>query len=196
MANIPLSATNNPYRYNPTTPLVGRSVVTADRSVTWSANNGGLINPATGISTTLTALNRTLSVVVSAVSGADSGAITIQVYGTWPVQPHFGYEVAIDNKTLASPAEDGSMVYRRKGPIRLSWTLGFNNIPATEWELIRDFFNYHQKDIPFYYQDLGLNEDVATLETPILRLVTADSGPKVTVAGPDRYNITIVLRQV
>jgi hypothetical protein len=196
MADIPLVVVTSPYRYNPTSPLVGRPVVTAGVSVSWSVNNGATRSPTTGLSTTVTTLNRTHNVLVSAVNGADSGSATIVVYGTWPVQPHFGYEVAIDNKTAASYAEDGTGTYRRKGPVRLIWTLGFNNIPATEWELIRDFFNYHQKDIPFYYEDLGLMEDVATLETPILRLVTADSGPKVTVAGPDRYNITIVLREV
>lgn len=178
------------------TPAAHTKLFTGSMTANWSASGGALVSPASGVSTTVDAPNKTQGVVVSAVNGANNGSALLQVYGTWPVQPHYGYEVAIDNKTLYSPAEDGGATYRRKGKIRLSWTLGFNNVPSTDWQAIREFFNWHQKDTPFYYEDLALMESVATLEVPILRLVTADSGPKITVAGIDRYNITIVLKEV
>lgn len=196
MAVIPLNVVTSPYRFNPTAPTVGRPVVTADRVVVWSANNGATVSPSSGSSvTTVTTLNRSQVVTIGAVSGADSGSIPVIVWGTWPVQPRFGYELALDNKTLASYAEDGSVVFAKKGPTRRSWKLSFPDIPEADWILIRDFWNWHEKHLPFYYEDLASQENVGGVEVPTLRLVTMDSGLSVTVAGPNRYNITVQLRE-
>ncbi len=193
MAVIPITPNGTTLRYR---TVAFTQFFTADRSVTWSASLGATLAPATGPSTTVTVPNKTQTITVNAVSGADTGAVALQVYGTWPVHPHYGYEVGFDNKTLSSYDEDGGAIFVVKGKVRRSWSLSFNNIPSTDWQLIRDFWLFHQKHIPFYYEDIAMLEKVAGVETPTLRLVTADSGPKVIIAGPDRYNVTIVLREV
>lgn len=193
MANIPISPLSATKRYQTTDHT---QLFTADRPVNWSVTGGAVVQPSTGVGTIVTFPNRTQTVIVMGVSGADSGTASLITFGTWPVFPHFGGEVDIDDKVVASYAEDGSAVFRRKGGVKLAWSLGFNNIPATDWQLIRDFWNFHRKDIPFYYEDIELLENIGAGEVPTLRLVTADSGLKVIEEGPDRFTVTVVLRQV
>ncbi len=193
MANIPITPLSTTERY---LPSAHTQSFTADRSVTWSATGGATVAPSVGVSTVVTFPNRTQTIIVTGVSGPDSGSASLTVYGTWPVYPHLGYEVQLDNKTLVSYAEDGSAVFRRKGSTRRSWTLGFRNTTAEDWQLIREFWNFHQKDLPFYFDDLELLENVAGSEVPTTRLVTLDSGVKVTVTGPVLYDIDLVVREL
>jgi hypothetical protein len=193
MALIPITPLSTTKRYAVATKT---QVFTADRSVTWSASGGATVQPAVGVSTTVSFPNKTQTVVVSAVSGGDSGNASLIVYGTWPVFPHFGYEVPFDDKTLVSYAEDGSAVFRRKGNVKLSWSLNFNNTPTEDLILMRDFWNHHRKDTPFYFEDLELPENVLGVELPTLKLVTADSGLRVVVEGPDRYTVSVSLKEV
>lgn len=195
MPNIPITplAVTKRYIVGANTQLFSASPVVDS----WTVNGGATRTPTVNsTSTTVTFPNKTQTITVTAVDGADSGTASLFTYGTWPVPPHVEYEAPLDNKTLASYAEDDSAVFRRKGGLKFRWNLNFNNIPATDWILIRDFFNFHQKDIPFYFEDLELKENIASVETPILRLVTADSGLKIGIAGPDRYNLSIAFKEV
>jgi hypothetical protein len=193
MATIPITPLSVTKIYRTTDNTVS---FVADRAVNWSASGGATVQPGFGTSTTVFIPNKTQTIVVSAVSGADSGSASVFTYGIWPVFPHFGGEVSLDDKVLASYAEDGSAVFRRKGGPKFSWTLGFNNTPASDLRLIRDFWNYHRKDIPFYYEDLEFPENVGGVETTTLRLVTCDTGLKVVEEGPDRFTVSVTFRQV
>lgn len=115
------------------------------------------------------------------------GTLVVSIAGVFPVQPNFSYELNADNITLTSPAEDGSRVHRLKGAAKLSLNLQFNERPFTEYKAIYDFWQTHQKHIPFYYRDLVFNK---------LYYVTFDSGVRIQPLGPDRISITCVLREV
>jgi hypothetical protein len=168
--------------------------VTANVSVLWTANFGSL-SPTSGSTALFTPPNQTRTSRVTGTSSPDSDFVDIQVYATIPFQPHFGFEQDWDNKTLRSEAEDGSAVLRVKGPIKRSWQVSFNNLPPDEWILLREFFRWHQKHLPFYYQDLAVPDNVGSGEADILTLVTFDAGLKVTVAGPQRFNVATAFRE-
>jgi hypothetical protein len=180
-------------RYTPYTTQL-KPLVTANMSVEWTTSVG-TVNPSSGNSTFFTPPNQTRVATVTGTSGVEHDSAAIQVYATIPFQPHFGYELDWDNKTLRSEAEDGSAVLRVKGPIKKSWQVAFNNIPSDEWILLREFFKWHQKHIPFYYEDLAVPDNTGSGESNILLLVTFDAGLKVTVAGPQRFNITTAFRE-
>lgn len=192
MAVIPISPSSGTLRYTPSTTSFGFA---ADRTVTWSANNGGSVSPGSGSSTVLTVPNFSQVVSISGISGSDAGSAPLTVWATFPVQPRFGYELDMDNKTLVSYSEDGTPVFRVKSGIRRSWQLQFPDTPQNEWRLIREFWNFHQKHIAFYYEDDEILENIGGVETPTLRLVTFDAGLKIIASGPDRYAITTVVRE-
>ncbi len=168
----------------------------ANQSVSWSANNGGVVSSASGNSTNLIVPNKSQSITLTAIAGGDSGTAIATVYGQIPIQPHLGYEVTMDNRTLVSYAEDGTAVFRRKGPIRRSWQLAYRNTPQADMMLFRNFWNWHQKDIPFYYIDIILPENILGVETSTNRLVTFDSQLKVVVQGVDRFELSAVVREL
>jgi hypothetical protein len=193
MAVIPITPSTYTFRASPKSTFT--PLFTADRSVTWSSTDGAPF-PLIATAASLGSIpNRTQTIILTGTSGADSGTATISVYGTFPVQPHYNYSLDIDNKTLASYSEDGTAEFRKKGKLRRIWQLSFLKSPTSDWTLIRDFWNNHEKHIPFYYQDIAVQESIGGVETPVLRLVTFDSGLKVVPNGPDAFTINIVLRE-
>lgn len=169
--------------------------ITASTSVTWSAADG-TISPSTGTSAFFTPPNKTKVVRITGdAGGGDTNFVDIQVYATIPIQPNWGFEQDWDNKTLRSEAEDGTAKLRRKGPIKRNWQFAWNNVDSADWIILREFFKFHQKDLQWYYEDLGVPDNTGSGEANILVLGTFDSGLKVTVAGPQRFNITTAFRE-
>lgn len=192
MADIPITPAAAAVQYPRTSPHTFD--FTATPSVTWSSSAGTMSGP--GTTGTLTYPNRTQAITVSAVNGGDSGSAILHVYGTWPVNPHFGYEVQIDNKVVGSFGEDGSLVSRRKGPARYSWAVNFRNTPEADMILMRDFWLFHMKDIPFYFEDLEFPENLEESEVSTVRLVTADAGMRVVVDGPDTFTVSMAFKEI
>ena len=192
MADIPITPLAATARY---IGIDSFQLFTADRVVTWSASGGAIVSPGVGLSTSVLFPNKSQDIVVDAVSGADSGSALLTAVATFPVQPHYGYEISLDNKTLASYAEDGTAVFRKKGSTKRIWKLQFLNVTAADWTLLREFWLWHEKHVKFYYEDVAVPELVGGVETSTLRLVTFDAGLNVSVAGPYRYNITTVVRE-
>jgi hypothetical protein len=133
--------------------------------------------------------NRTkiASVTASDESDTQVASATLSVYATFPLQPQFGYETDLDNKTLVSVAEDGSAVFRKKGGAKRSWQLQFPRRPQSEYVVLRDFWQYHEKTIEFYYYDLPLSE---------IKLVRFDSGLRVSPENMNLISMSCVLREV
>jgi hypothetical protein len=182
-------------RYTPFSTQI-KPTVTADSSATWTTTDGS-VSPGSGLTTLFTPPNKTKVVrVTGTIAGPSSDYVDIQVYATIPFQPNYGYELDFDNTTLRSPSEDGGSILRLKGPIKHSWQIGFNNVPADEWILIRNFYKYHQKHVAWYYEDLAVPDNDGSGESNMLALVTFDSGLKATIVGPQRYNLTVAIREV
>jgi hypothetical protein len=189
-------------------PLVPSYKATgATGNIYWVTNLGAIANPNdNGVSFSpnptannqytfmnftdlLAAYNRTRIGWVWANDTADNAqsVASLSIYATFPLQPHFGYDVDIDNKTLVSVAEDGTAVFRKKGGTKRSWTLQMPNRPATEYIALRDFWAFHEKTTEFYFYDLPLNE---------LVLVRFDSGLKVQPQNMNLINMSCVLREI
>lgn len=160
--------------------------------VDWTTSSGTL-SVLTGDVTVLTPLNRTELITVTALDKNSSNVTlstvikSVQVYGTFPLQPNYPYDVEFDDKTLVSIAEDGTAVFRVKSPIRRSWQLSMPNRPFTEYSLLNPFYQYHKKFREFYYYDLAINE---------LILVRFDSSLKVTPIGPDQFTMSCVVKEI
>lgn len=119
--------------------------------------------------------------------GAKQGVLTFDIYGVFPVQPNYPYEINVDNKTLASYAEDGSAVFRVKGSQKKSLSLQFNQRPFTEYESIYEFWEWHQKNLTFVYRDVVFD---------LIYFVVNDSGIKIQASGMDNITMSLVLREV
>jgi hypothetical protein len=184
-------------RYTPYATQL-KPTVTGSASAAWSVTGvGGSVSPGSGLTTLFTPPNKTGTARVTGVAaGPETDFVDILVYATVPIQPNFGYELDFDNNTLRSPAEDGGAVLRRKGIHKRSWQVQYNNLDNTEWTLLREFYKYHLKDIPFYMEDLAVLDNVGGPDVYTLALVTFDSGLKVTVAGDSRYNVTAAYKEV
>jgi hypothetical protein len=166
-------------------------------TINWTNNLGATFtfsNRANGQSTELllsdlaAAYNRTKIGTVSASDTVGGTSIaSLSIYATFPLQPHFGYEVDYDNKTLVSVAEDGTAVFRKKSSAKMSWTLQFPRRPLSERTILKAFWDYHEKTVEFYYYDLALNE---------LRLVRFDSGIRVSPDNMNLINMSCVLREI
>lgn len=114
------------------------------------------------------------------------GSISFQLYGVFPVQPNYAFELNEDNNTLSSFAEDGTAVFRKKGSIRKSINLNFTARKYSEYLLIHNFWQWHQKHLKFYYRDFDFAQNY---------LVTHDSGLRVQVLAPDSITMAIVIRE-
>ncbi len=123
------------------------------------------------------------------VTPALDGNLTFDTYGVFPVQPNYAYETNLDNNTLISRAEDGTSTFRVKGTTSRKKTLSlqFNSRPFSEFQLLYNFWMYHQKHIRFYYRDLVYDETY---------LMVHDSGLKYQASGPDQITISVVLREI
>lgn len=184
MALIPITVAPPVYRYGDSS--IALPLFSADRIVTWSTSAGTLTSTISS-ATRLNAPNLSQTIIVTGTSGGDTGSMAITVWGTFPLQPNYGYDYELDDKTLISVAEDGSTVRRQKSGIKASWQLNMPNRPLTEYQTLRDFHAYHKKVIPFYYYDLAIGE---------LRMVYFDSSLKVTVSGPDSISMSCLVREV
>lgn len=193
---IPLTANPGAYRYNTVDLEAPKPIVSTNNGsvVNWSTSAGTVL-PVVGTNTTLIAPNRTQRVVVTATGDSDVGSIGIDIIATFPIQPNFGYDVTLANKTIPSYGEDDSVVFRVKGLPRRRWNLPINGSPGWEYLALLDFWAHHQKHIPFYYEDLAALEYVNGILVPTMRLVTFDSDYAVIVAGPDSYNIQVVVKE-
>lgn len=127
------------------------------------------------------------NVFFSDTSQAKQGILTFQLYGVFPEQPNYTYELAPDNKTLSSFAEDGTAVFRKKGELKKVLSLQFISRPYTEYLTINDFWEWHQKHLKFYYRD--------SIFEKIYRVVH-DSGLRIQVIGPDQITINMGLKEV
>jgi hypothetical protein len=112
---------------------------------------------------------------------------TISVSGLFPVEPNYTFERDEDNNTLVSVAEDGSSIFRKKGDIKKSLSLQFNERPYTEYALINDFWKAHEKHNQFIFRDLTMSDSY------IMRF---DAGLRINVQGPDSVTIQVSLKEV
>src|SRR3954467_14115707 len=147
MALIPITVAPPVFRYGDTIAL---PLFSADRVVAW-ATTAGTLSSSNSSTTRLTPPNRSQQIIVTGTSGPDSGSASVTIWATFPLQPNYGYDYELDEKTLISIAEDGSTVRRQKGNIKASWQLTMPQRPLSEFQILRDFHAYHKKLIPFYY---------------------------------------------
>jgi hypothetical protein len=111
---------------------------------------------------------------------------SLQVWGIFPEQPNYSYEISSDNNTLASLAEDGTATMRLKGGLKKTLALQFTGRPYHEYVTINNFWETHQKHEKFFYRDIDLEK---------VYLVRFDTGLRVQVEGPDIVTINITLRE-
>lgn len=84
------------YRYvDPVVALPSFTASGATGTVHWSASSGEL-SAATGAGVTLDPSNRTELVIITATDDSASVSVSIQIYGTFPVQPKWGIEIDVD----------------------------------------------------------------------------------------------------
>jgi hypothetical protein len=128
-----------------------------------------------------------VNVVATNSGNESSNPLTVTSYGKFPLQPIFGYDIDIDDKTLISVAEDGTTVRRLKGIEKRVWTLQMPNRPLSEYITLRNFFLFHRKLKEFYYEDLAIQE---------MKIVQFDSGIKVTPNNHNSISMSCVVREV
>jgi hypothetical protein len=113
---------------------------------------------------------------------ANYGYTTLQVGSVFPVQPNYALDLSRDNNTLFSYAEDGSFT-----GIKKSLSLQFTLRPFSDYVLIADFWDSHQKHLPFIYEDLVFGESYQ---------VVFDGGLKAQAVGPDQITISCSIREI
>lgn len=181
---------------NPVVYKVGdrpRITVTPTK-VTYSIN--GIIYATTGFPSGLSAMYALLSfksqnAVLTNPSyyydPENEATKTVSVTGLFPVQPNYGVDLASDNNTLVSLAEDGSATFRKKSNLKKTLSLQFNERPYSEYLALSNFWKAHEKHEKFVYQDLVLGENY------IMRFET---GLRVNILGMDSITIQATLKEV
>ena len=117
----------------------------------------------------------------------NQGIKTLQVYGVFPEQPNYSYEINQDNVTLVSFAEDRSAKYKVKSGIKRTLSPQFVQRPVSEYINIQEFWELHQKHLSFYYKDIDFDKTY---------LMVFDSGIRLQINGPDNVTISFVLREI
>lgn len=117
---------------------------------------------------------------------------TIKIYGVCPGQPNYSYKILKDNVTLASTAEDGSMIMRKKSRSRISFSLQYEQRPFDEFKEILDFWNHHERHIPFIYKDISNYDSDNHTEY----LVRFDTALDYTIEGPNNVTWSLSCREV
>jgi hypothetical protein len=115
------------------------------------------------------------------------GIATLNSTGLFPVQPNYPYNISLDVGILASPAIDGSEIRRKKSKERRIFNLQFNERPYFEYQLIADFWKFHEKHERFVFQDLILNESY---------VVRFDAPLSTNMRGADTVDIQATLKEV
>lgn len=118
------------------------------------------------------------------VTNVDSASISVS--GLFPVQPNYSYARDEDNNTLSSIAEDGSGVFRKKGRIKRTLSLQFNERPYSEYLLLADFWQSHERHKTFIYREFDFSQQY------IMRF---DTGVKYTVQAPDSVTFQVSLKE-
>jgi hypothetical protein len=116
----------------------------------------------------------------------NEASTSISVSGLFPVEPNYTYNRDEDNNTLSSIAEDGSAVFRKKGRIKRSLALQFNERPYSEYLLISNFWRAHEKHQQFIYREFD------TGEVYIMRF---DAGLKLSIQAPDSVTLQVSLKE-
>lgn len=117
----------------------------------------------------------------------NQASASLSVSGLFPVEPNYTYSRDEDNNTLSSIAEDGSAVFRKKGRIKRSLSLQFNERSFSEYLLISNFWKAHEKHQEFIYREFD------TGEVYIMRF---DAGLKLNVQAPDSVTVQISLKEI
>lgn len=127
------------------------------------------------------------NVAFSDTGETKQGVLTFQLYGVFPESPNYTYEINADNRTLISYAEDGSATFRLKGGIKKSLSLQFNSRPFSEYVVVADFWEWHQKHLKFFYRDVVFDQTY---------FVVNDAGLKTQANGPDQISMALIVREV
>ena len=126
--------------------------------VSWSDGGaGGTFTPATGAAGIVyKPANHTKGVTLTATdSGAGgSGQTNIVITGTFPIQPHLGYDIDLDDDTVVKKMRDGTGYYQIDAPPFEGRPLQFIDREWTEYDVLRAFWDFHRKTISFYYIDV------------------------------------------
>lgn len=116
----------------------------------------------------------------------------IQIYGLCPGQPQYSYKINKDNITLASQAEDGSSVFRKKSKARITMSLQYNQRSFEEFKEMMEFWSHHERHIPFIYRDIGPYDSAEHRDY----LVRFENQLEYTIEGPNSVTWSLALREV
>lgn len=146
------------------------SATGATGTVTFSDGGaGGTFETVSTTSAYYNAPNQSRQVVIT---GTDSGAggmgtKTIQIYGTFPLQPNRGFETTFDNETKMRRARGGTRYFREDYVTEIALSIACERRGKDETKALRDFWARHRKVVPFYYFDVT---------TDVLAFVRFESG--------------------
>lgn len=161
-------------------------------TVTWSDGGaGGAFAPAVtanGVATTYTPLNRTKAIVITGTdtaTPANIGTTTLQVNATQPLNPVADYDTDSDQDTEVSKARDKSEVRATFGPVFDTTPLQWIGRHYPQWRMMRDFWDYHTKVIPFYFVDQ---------ETLEMYLVTYESALRQKKRGSNQFDMSATIK--
>jgi hypothetical protein len=135
--------------------------ITAGSAVVWSTTSGTLLtddDPRTvydGVSSVasvfLEPLNETRAVTVTA-SGV--GSAVVQVYGTFPLSPDWGYKPIIEEPANVSQAEDQvTFKVKYKGDPVTAFEFTLTDRSVDDDETFADFRAHHRLHLPWYFTD-------------------------------------------
>lgn len=127
---MPLVISSSPTEYRFGDTDLGALLFTASGgtgTVDWSTGSGSM-SPLTGASSTLTPVNQTEIVTISAQDDLITATKTIQIYATLPVQPKWGIESDVD-------------------PPIVRWPMAYEKREFSEYFEMLQFFRWHGKAI-------------------------------------------------
>jgi hypothetical protein len=173
---LAVSSSVSTYRYgDPVIAIPLLSASGATGTVHWSTSSGTLSN-ATGATSSLSPIDRSEIVIVTAVD--DSATVTkgVQIYATVPYQPKWGVEADFDDETEISVSEDNVPKFRVVSELTARFPLVYEKRSFDEYWIMMQFFNWHRKSTPFYIDDIA---------SGILAFGYFDSAIRIAAQGAD-----------
>jgi hypothetical protein len=151
-ATVPVGAPSPKPYVTGETPLPQFTGTGSGANINWSDGGvGGTFNPATtanGQATTYTPTNEERVVTILGTDSgtpANTGTNTITIQATIPLNPAMGYETDSDQDTKSLEAKDKTPAIATYGPIFDSTPLQWMGRVKVQWQMLRNFWNYHRR---------------------------------------------------